>query len=406
MLVPGTRSPRSILPAKRRVVVLGSTGSVGVSTLEVIDRNRESFEVIGLVANSNGDLLGEQIKRFSPKVGVLVDERSAESFNRKILGDTGTELEVGPQACTDIVKRDDVDVVIASIVGMAGLPSTLSALEAGKIVGLANKESLVVAGELVKRALHSGQGTLIPVDSEHSAIFQALRGDGSAELESVVLTASGGPFLAMPKSDWHSITPEMAVKHPRWSMGKKISVDSATMMNKALEIIEAHWLFGLPSKRIEVIVHPQSIVHSMVRFRDGGILAQLSVPDMKGPIAFALSYPCGRLHNVMEHLDFARAGKLEFQALDEERFTGPRLARQAIDSGGAAPAILNICNEWAVAEFLSGHGSFDGISRVVELGLRRFAGAKYSSLDELLEIEAEVVAVLRKEGSQWVGFGS
>lgn len=403
MLVPWPDTTQPAPASPKRIVVLGATGSIGVSTLEVLAANPDRFELVGVVAHSRADQLAEQVLAFKPEVAVIVEATAATKFPRGVCNKTGTSFKSGEDAVIELVTRKDVDVVVAGIVGMAGLPSTLAALESGKTVALANKESLVVAGDLVTKAMKRGGGALLPVDSEHSAIFQALRGERHADVRSLLLTASGGPFLDVPKSQWSSITPEQAVKHPRWNMGKKISIDSATMMNKALEIIEAHWLFGIQAQLIKVVVHPQSIVHSLVDFVDGTVLAQLSQPDMKGPIAFALSFPNGRFPGTMKALDLAAVGNLEFRALDEDKFPGPSLARAAIEAGGAAPAVLNICNEWAVKEFLGGRGSFDGISRVVESGLKRFTSTTYDSLASLLKVESEVVSVLEKDGSRWFG---
>jgi 1-deoxy-D-xylulose-5-phosphate reductoisomerase len=284
------------------------------------------------------------------------------------------------------VRESDASIVVAAVVGMAGLGGVIAALESGKDVALANKESLVVAGSLVVDIAKKYGARLLPVDSEHSAIFQALVGVPREDLESVVLTASGGPFLRTPVQEFAGITPEQAVQHPKWSMGAKISVDSATLMNKALEVIEAKWLFDLLPDAIEVVVHPESIIHSMVRLKDGGLLAQLSVPDMKGPIAYALTFPGPRLCGVVPRLDFARLGQLTFEEVDHQRFPSVQMALGCLRGARGAAAVFNAANEVAVSEFLNKRLRFSSIFRVVDRALERFGGSSYSSLVDLDEL--------------------
>jgi 1-deoxy-D-xylulose-5-phosphate reductoisomerase len=301
-----------------------------------------------------------------------------------------TRLICGEDEVITAVRESRASIIVAAVVGMAGLGGVMAAVESGKDVALANKESLVVAGSLVVERAKANGVKLIPVDSEHSAIFQALQGVPGGDVESIVLTASGGPFLRTAVSEFKRITPEQAVRHPRWNMGAKISVDSATLMNKALEVIEARWLFEVSPDAIEVIVHPQSIIHSMVRLRDGGLLAQLSVPDMKGPIAYALTFPGERLGGVMPRLDFAQLGHLSFEGVDHERFPSVRRAIECLKGAKGACAVLNAANEVAVSEFLNGRLSFSSIFTVVDRALERFSESSYTSLSDLGELCAAV----------------
>jgi 1-deoxy-D-xylulose-5-phosphate reductoisomerase len=382
----------------KRIAILGSTGSIGVSTVEVVSGAalqspaNAPFVVDLLVAGSNAARLAEQIIRLKPRVaGLAAPDSFAElckilgvSEMSKSFGDT--RLICGQDEVLCALRESDASIVVAAVVGMAGLSGVIAALESGKDVALANKESLVVAGSLVVDIAKKHGARILPVDSEHSAIFQALVGVPKEDLESVVLTASGGPFLRTPVQDFAAITPEQAVRHPRWSMGAKISVDSATLMNKALEVIEARWLFDLRPDQIEVIVHPESIIHSMVRLKDGGLLAQLSVPDMKGPIAFALTFPGPRLCDVVPRLDFARLSQLTFEAVDHQRFPSVQRALECLRGARGASAVFNAANEVAVAEFLNKRLRFSSIFRVVDRALDRFGGSSYSSLVDLGEL--------------------
>jgi 1-deoxy-D-xylulose-5-phosphate reductoisomerase len=376
----------------KRIALLGSTGSIGVSTLDVIAHNKEHFSVEILVAGSQSEALANQIRTFRPSVAGLAD-RDAFVALCATLGVSGaqptwegTKLICGAEAISAAVRESAADLVVAAVVGMAGLPGVLAALESGKDVALANKESLVVAGALVIEAAQGSGARLIPVDSEHSAIFQVLQGIQPRDLRSVILTASGGPFLHTSRAEFDTITPERALKHPKWNMGAKISIDSATLMNKALEVIEARWLFDVTPDAIEVIVHPQSIIHSMIRLRDETVLAQLSEPDMKGPIAYALTFPEGRLDRVMKPLDFGRLKELTFLPVDHEKFPSIRRALQCLQGARGASAVFNAANEVAVAEFLNRSITFPSIYEVIDTCLDRFGGEGYATLGELEDL--------------------
>ncbi|MBN8548877.1 MAG: 1-deoxy-D-xylulose-5-phosphate reductoisomerase [Deltaproteobacteria bacterium] len=388
MLVP-RQALRSIqeIASPIRVAIFGSTGSIGKSALEVIASQRGRFEVVALVANRSADLLHAQALQFRPRFVGLGEAEALKKF--RALPSTGSQI-VGETEVHSLAALPEVDVVVAAIVGAAGLRCVETALCSGKKVALANKESLVTAGPLVTQAMQGSGAQLLPVDSEHSAIFQALQGAGEQEVSELTLTASGGPFWRLASSELDQVTPAQAVKHPRWSMGAKISVDSASMMNKALELIEAHWLFGLKPDRIKVLLHPQSIVHSLVNFIDGSQLAQLSVPDMKGPIAFAMAYPHGRLPGVMQGLDLAKIGNLEFFELDSKRFPAVDLARQCLAVGPAASAVFNMANEAAVGAFLAGRMKFTAITPFVERMLSEIQFEFPASFEGLHAVLAQV----------------
>jgi 1-deoxy-D-xylulose-5-phosphate reductoisomerase len=378
---------------QKKVVVLGSTGSIGCSTLDVIGQFPERFEVLALAAGSNVEKFNTQLRQFQPKYAALASEEKGEALVR----DSGAKLAVGQDEVTALACLPQADIVVAGVVGMAGLPGVIAALEAGKTVALANKESLVAGGEFVREALRKGGGKLIPVDSEHSAIFQALGRERDADIRTIILTASGGPFRNTPLAQFPYISPQDAIAHPRWSMGQKISVDSATLMNKALEVIEACWLFGVPESHIRVVVHPQSIIHSMVECIDGAVLAQLSVPDMKGAIAYALSYGQGRLSDVMPSTDFFELGRFDFEEVDSKRFPSIELARSAMRVGGAAPLLLNVVNEEAVFAFLSGKIRFDQIFRICANSLEMELPPFPEILEELYELEDDIRRRTKKE---------
>jgi len=372
-----------------RVAVLGSTGSIGVSTLDVLARHPGQFEVTALAAASNDELLLEQCRAHRPRVAVLADPVAAGRLESGLRA-AGLPIEVacGAAALADVAAAGDVDAVMAAIVGAAGLPSTLAAARAGKRVLLANKESLVVGGELLLDAARRGGATLIPIDSEHNAIFQCLpagleAGRAMRGVRRVLLTASGGPFLRSTRAELERVTPEQACAHPRWKMGRKISVDSATLMNKGLELIEACLMFGMEPARVEVVVHPQSIVHSLVEYVDGSILAQLGNPDMRTPIAHALGWP-ERIVSGVESLDLVAAARLDFEAPDTGRFPALRIAREAAESGGTSPAVVNAANEVAVAAFLAGRLGFSRIPEVVETVLDRHDRGPVTGLDVVL----------------------
>jgi 1-deoxy-D-xylulose-5-phosphate reductoisomerase len=372
--------------APRRVTVLGSTGSVGRNTVDLIARDREAFAVEALVASSNVASLAAQARALGARRAVVADAARYGELKEALAG-SGCEAAAGTAA---VIEAADMpaDWVMSAIVGAAGLGPTLAAIRRGTIVALANKECLVCAGDLLMREVRRHGATLLPVDSEHSAIFQVFDFSQPEQVEKIVLTASGGPFREFDLATMAKATPAQAVAHPNWSMGAKISVDSATMMNKGLEIIEAHHIFGLPSERIEVLVHPQSVIHSMVAYVDGSVLAQLGTPDMRTPIAFALGWP-RRMAAPSARLDLARLGRLTFEVPDTARFPALSLAREALCLGGGAPTILNAANEVAVSGFLAGEIGFLDIVRSVEETLRAATPAAPTSLDDVRCLDAE-----------------
>lgn len=379
-----------MMPA--RVTVLGATGSIGLSTLDVLARHAERYEVFALTAFSRVDELAGLCLRHRPRLAVVADVRAAASLQQR-LRDAGLNTEVlyGEQALCEVASAAEVDVVMAAIVGAAGLRPTLAAVQAGKRVLLANKEALVMSGALFMQAVRRHAATLLPIDSEHNAIFQCLpERTGSLEqlgVRRILLTASGGPFREFTLEQMASVTPAQACAHPNWSMGQKISVDSASMMNKGLELIEACWLFDVPPARVEVVVHPQSVIHSMVDYLDGSVLAQLGNPDMRTPIAHALAWP-ERIDAGVSALDLFRIARLDFQAPDEQRFPCLRLARQAAEQGGTAPALLNAANEVAVAAFLAGHIGFTAIAALIEEVLQREPVAAADDLQQVFAADA------------------
>ena len=352
------------------LTILGSTGSIGESTLDVVSRHPEKFRVFALAGHRQVDKLAAQCKRFRPEYAVVGDAGPAAELEKKLKQKgISTQVLYGSQALIDVASADEVSGVMCAIVGAAGLPSALAAAQKGKTIYLANKETLVVSGALFMETACQNGATVLPIDSEHNAIFQVLPRDYTGRLNehginSIILTASGGPFLNTDLSTFDSITPDQAVKHPNWSMGRKISVDSASMMNKGLELIEAHWLFNCPPEKLEVVIHPQSVIHSMVRYRDGSVLAQLGNPDMRTPIAYCLGLP-ERIDSGVGELDFGALSALTFQKPDFDRFPCLKLAYQAMNAGGAAPCVLNAANEVAVAAFLDKRIKFTDIAKVV-----------------------------------------
>ncbi len=367
------------------VTVLGSTGSVGRSTVDLLLAAPDRFRVVALVGNRNAALLAEQARALRAEIAVCADPSMHGELTAALAG-SGVRVECGPQAVLG-AARLGAEWTMAAITGIAGLAPTLAAAEAGHTVALANKEALVSAGDVMLRAVADAGATLLPVDSEHNAIFQALAGSPKTALEKIVLTASGGPFRLASRADMAAATPEMALRHPVWSMGAKITIDSATLFNKGLEVIEAARLFDLASDRIEVLVHPQSIIHGMVYFSDGSVLAQLGAPDMRIPIAHALAWP-ERLASNAPRLDLAAAAKLEFAPPDEVRFPALRLARHALQEGAGAPTILNAANEIAVAAFLQRRIGFLDIASVVEAVLNRLGARPADTLDQVVELDA------------------
>lgn len=348
----------------KRVAVIGSTGSVGENALKVIEARPDEYRVVGLAAGANWERLAEQLKVHGPSLASICSEGGAERTCAMIEGPVPEVLE-GDAGMSRVAAMDEADIVVMAVAGAAGLAPTLAAIEAGKTVALANKECLVMAGELVMARAGEKGVNIIPVDSEHSGIFQAMAGGKKSQVRRIVLPASGGPFLDTPAAELGKVTPEQAVNHPRWSMGRKISVDSATLVNKALELIEARWIFDLPPGRIDVIVHPEAIVHGMVEFMDGSVIAQMSVPDMRFPILHALAWP-ERVDAGLERLDLASAGSLTFRELDTERFPAPDLARRSLEMGGAAPAVFAAADEVLVDAFLEGKLAFTDIVPSIE----------------------------------------
>lgn len=375
------------------ITVLGSTGSIGVNTLDVIARHPDNYRIFALTANSRTEILLDQCKQFLPRYAVLADDTLAAQFAIDLRNaNLSVEVLTGVAGLEFVASHIDVDTVMAAIVGFAGLAPTLAAVKTGKKILLANKEALVCAGHLFMQALRTSGAKLLPIDSEHNAIFQCLPYGKSlqdAGVRRLLLTASGGPFRELSLSDMQKVTPDQACAHPNWSMGRKISVDSATMMNKGLELIEACWLFDTQPAQIQVVIHPQSIVHSLVEYKDGSTLAQLGNPDMRTPIAYGLAWP-ERIEAGVQGLDLIAAGRLEFLPPDESRFPALRLAREAFVAGGNAPVVLNAVNEVAVAAFLDGKLSFTAIAEVVQEALTRlWVAACPCSLDELTAIDRQ-----------------
>lgn len=370
----------------RSVTVLGSTGSVGCSTVDLLLQNRDRFEVEALTANRNVALLAEQARRLRPRMAAIADPSLGPALAEALAG-TGIETGAGPAAVAEAAARP-AEWVMGAIVGAAGLAPTLTAIRRGALVALANKECLVCAGALVIAEAKRAGARLLPVDSEHSAVFQVLDEGQPNAVDRIILTASGGPFRTATLEDMRKATPAQALAHPNWDMGAKISIDSATMMNKGLELIEAYHLFGLPANRIEVVVHPQSVVHSLVAYVDGSVLAQLGTPDMRTPIAYALAWP-ERMKWPAPQLDLAQIGALTFESPDAERFPALALARAALTAGGAAPTILNAANEVAVEAFLGGRIGFLDIAQLVSATLERLPGRCVASIPEVEDVDRE-----------------
>ena len=386
------------------LTILGSTGSIGESTLDVVSRHPEKFRVFALAGHRQVDKLVAQCKQFRPEYAVVGDADHAAELEKKLKQEgISTQVLYGSQALIDVASADEVSGVMCAIVGAAGLPSALAAAQKGKTIYLANKETLVVSGALFMETARQNGATVLPIDSEHNAIFQVLPRDYTGRLNehginSIILTASGGPFLNTDLSTFDSITPEQAVKHPNWSMGRKISVDSASMMNKGLELIEAHWLFNCPPEKLEVVIHPQSVIHSMVRYRDGSVLAQLGNPDMRTPIAYCLGLP-ERIDSGVGELDFGALSALTFQKPDFDRFPCLKLAYQAMNAGGVAPCVLNAANEVAVAAFLDKRIKFTDIAQVVAHCLAQDFSDGHHDIESLLAQDAQT----RRQAEAFIG---
>ncbi|WP_373598080.1 1-deoxy-D-xylulose-5-phosphate reductoisomerase [Paraclostridium bifermentans] len=370
----------------KKISILGSTGSIGTQTLDVVRKNRDKFEVVAISANSSINLLLEQIKEFKPKYVAVYNEESAKALKSMIPNDIKIEVLSGMDGLVAISSLDEIDVLLTAIVGMIGLVPTLEAIKNGKTIALANKETLVTAGQLVMDEAKKRNVSILPVDSEHSAIFQCLNGENNKEIDSIILTASGGPFRGKSKEELVNVTKNEALKHPNWSMGRKISIDSSTLMNKGLEVIEAKWLFDVEADKIDVVVHPQSIIHSMVQFVDSSIIAQMGCPDMKLPIQYALTYP-ERLLNDFERLDFSKLSSLTFEKPDLETFPCLKLAYDSLKMGGTYSAVLNAANEVLVNEFLEDKIKFYDIPYYIEKTLDAHECIKKPTLEEILHID-------------------
>ena len=387
----------------KRVTLLGSTGSIGVSTLNVLAQHSDKYRVYALTANRSVDIMFEQCQAFNPEIAVMLDEQSAENLAKKLkLINSTTQVMSGEQALIDVSESNNTDYVMAAIVGAAGLLPTLAAAKSGKHILLANKEALVMSGGLFMREVEANNATLLPVDSEHNAIWQCLpvgskqqhHFDGKG-VRRIVLTASGGPFRDYSTDQLEDVTPEQAVAHPNWSMGQKISVDSATMMNKGLEVIEAHWLFGMTSKQIDVVLHRQSIIHSMVDYVDGSVLAQMGNPDMRTPIANALAWP-DRIDSGVAPLDLVATGRLDFSEADHQHFPCLALAYQALEMGGTSTAILNAANEIAVDAFLNKRLKFTGIAKIIEEVLTTLPASAGDTLQQILDDDHQARALAKR----------
>lgn len=378
--------------------ILGSTGTIGRQVLEVVSAFPGEFQVAALAAGKNIQLLKEQMEIFAPSLVAVMDEKQAHAL-RSMWAAPPIDILSGTSGYQAVATFPDADLVVAAMMGAAGLVPTWEAIHAGKDIALANKETLVVAGELIMAEVKRSGVRLLPIDSEHSAVFQCIAGDGITNVKRIVLTASGGPFLSVPKEHLPDVRPAEALRHPNWRMGKKITVDSATMMNKALEVIEARWLFSLPPERIDVVIHPQSLVHSMVEFIDGSCLAQMSIPDMRIPISYALFYP-RRMAGIGQGLDLLSLGTVTFSPPDEEKFPCLGLAREVLKVGGVMPAVVNAANEIAVDGFLAGRIRFTDIYRVVAEVMGAFPLPKESlSLELLLQVDGEA----RRMAEEWIG---
>ena len=370
----------------KRIAILGSTGSIGRNALRVIDALGPGYETVALSAHSNVQLLAEQARRYKPKTLAVTNADFLEQL-RELVGDLDVEILAGPDSLIEIAELDEVDIVLTAVVGAVGLPAVLAAGRKGKQLAIANKEPLVIAGELLRKVAKENGSTILPVDSEHSAIFQAMQSGSPEEVNKIILTASGGPFRKASIEDIRNVTLEQALSHPVWDMGPKITVDSATMMNKAFEIIEARWLFDMPTEKIEVLIHPESIVHSLVEFVDGSVIAQLGTPDMCLPIQYALTYPA-RVAGIAESLRLEEIGKLTFERPNLETFRALSLGFEVARTGGTAAVVFNAANEAAVQEFLAGRIKFVNIVELIEYCLNKHNVKTIVSLDELLEADA------------------
>lgn len=369
----------------KNIAILGSTGSIGTSALKVIDALGDDYRVKALTAHSNSDLLAEQVRKYSPDYAAVTNPACIEKFESETSG-LNVKTLAGSDAMSEIASMDDIDTILAAVVGASGLPAILAAAEAGKVIAIANKEPLVIAGGLLMETARQNNAEILPVDSEHSAIFQAMQAGNKNEVRKIILTSSGGPFRDKTPAEIENVTPEQALAHPVWSMGDKITIDSATMMNKSLEIIEARWLFDIPVENIEVLIHPESVIHSMVEFVDGSIIAQLGTPDMSLPIQYALTYP-NRMEGITEHLKLENLKTLSFRQPDMETFRSLKLAYQVAEQGDSEPVVFNAANEAAVDLFLEGKIRFPEIVELVEECLKTHSPEKNLNLKRLLDID-------------------
>jgi 1-deoxy-D-xylulose-5-phosphate reductoisomerase len=370
----------------KKIAILGSTGSIGISTLKVVQKLKPSFQVTGLTAYRNAKELAKQIRTFKPRMAAIMDWKFFPELKALTRG-TSTEILAGEEGVTAVAGESGADLVLSAIVGAAGLKPTLTAIQKGKDIALANKETMVMAGEVVTKAAQKSGSRILPVDSEHCAVFQCLAGAPPArEIHKIILTASGGPFRSLDRRHFPKITVQQALKHPTWRMGPKITIDSATLMNKGLEVIEAHFLFGVPFGKIDIIIHPESVVHSMVEFIDGSVMAQLGTTDMQIPIQYAMTYP-GRADSPVSRLDLARTGSLHFEEPDRKKFPCVDLAYEAGEKGGTYPAVLNAANEVAVERFLKGGISFTRIPIIIGKTLRKWRPLTNGTLDGILRAD-------------------
>lgn len=381
---------------KRQIAILGSTGSIGTQTLQVVEEHPECFEVYAITANTRVEELIAQARKFKPEAVVIADETKYETL-KEALADQPVKVYAGYESICQIVQAEPIDIVVTAMVGFSGLRPTIEAIKAGKAIALANKETMVVAGELITHLAIENKVPILPVDSEHSAIFQCLAGENGNKIEKLILTASGGPFRTFTAKELEAVTKEQALRHPNWSMGAKITIDSATMMNKGFEVMEAKWLFGVEAKDIEVVVHPQSVIHSMIQFADGTVKAQLGTPDMRLPIMYALSYPT-RLSSSFPRLDFNTLGELTFEKPNLDIFPNLRFAYDALAMGGNMPCVVNAANEVGVSAFLADRIKFTDMSRLIERAMQSANFCQKPRLDDYLATDAEV----RKMAQSWI----
>ncbi len=383
----------------KKIAILGSTGSIGKNALRVIDALGPEYEIVALSANSSVELLAEQARRYQPRFAAITNADFADEL-RELVGDLSIEILAGPDSLTEIAQLEEVDILLTAIVGAAGLPAVLAAAKCGKTLAIANKEPLVIAGELLMETARKNGSTIVPVDSEHSAIFQAMQAGAPGEVSKIILTGSGGPFRNATSENIQNVTLKEALSHPVWDMGPKITIDSATMVNKALEVIEAHWLFDVPVEKIEVLIHPESIVHSLVEFVDGSLIAQLGNPDMCLPIQYALTYPA-RVGGIAKRVRLANIGKLTFEKPNSEVFRALPLGYEVARTGGTAAAVFNAANETAVQEFLEGRIKFVNIAELIEYCLNKHNAKTTASLEDLLQADAwarrEVLECLKQK---------